>query len=114
MGIQKAIKAIKAGKACVFLHLKPYGFYSLLFFMKYFFGILAIIIGCFLVIKTEWFIENFGRSDWAEDKLGSGGSHLFYKLIGVVFIILSILGMTGALGEIIISVFGGIFGLKQQ
>ncbi len=81
--------------------------------MKYFFGILAIVVGCAMVIKTEWFLDNFGHSDWAEEKLGPGGSRLMYKLMGLAAIIFAILGMTGALGEIIISVFGSIFGFKQ-
>lgn len=81
--------------------------------MKYFFGILAIVVGCLMVIKTQWFLENFGSSDWAEEKLGGGGSRLMYKLLGLVCVILSILAMTGALGEIIVSVFGSIFGLPK-
>ncbi|OGH78719.1 MAG: hypothetical protein A2983_04435 [Candidatus Magasanikbacteria bacterium RIFCSPLOWO2_01_FULL_40_15] len=63
-----------------------------------------------MVIKTEWFLENFGHSDWAEEKLGGGGSRLMYKLIGLAGIILAILAVTGALGEITISIFGSLFG----
>lgn len=81
--------------------------------MKYIIGILVMVVGALLVIKTEWFIENFGRSEWAEQKLGGGGTHLFYKLLGVTGIILALLGMTGALGEIIISIFGSLFGLRN-
>lgn len=76
-------------------------------------GILIILAGVFLVIKTEWFIQNFGTSSWAEQHLGSsGGTRLMYKLIGIAIIILSMMGMTGMLGEVIISVFGRLFGLK--
>ncbi len=78
--------------------------------MKYIIGVLAIVVGIFLVVKTEWFLENFGTSDWAEAKLGGGGSRLMYKLMGLGAIILAILGVTGALGEIILSVFGSLFG----
>lgn len=80
--------------------------------MKYVLGLLVIALGAVMVIKTEWFIENFGQSSWAEDKLGSGGSRLMYKLIGIAAIILSLMAMTGMLGEVILSVFGGLFGLK--
>ena len=66
-----------------------------------------------MVIKTEWFIQNFGTSSWAEQHLGSsGGTRLMYKLIGIIIIILSMMGMTGMLGEVIINVFGRLFGLK--
>lgn len=82
--------------------------------MKYFFGIGAIIVGIFMVIKTEWFVRNFGSSSWAEEHLGSsGGTRLMYKFIGIIFIILSMMAMTGMLGDVILSVFGRLFGLKQ-
>lgn len=78
--------------------------------MKYFVALLTVLIGCTMVIKTEWWLENFGRSDWAEEKLGGGGTRLMYKLLGLLGIILAILGVTGALGEIITSVFSNLFG----
>lgn len=81
--------------------------------MKYIIGILVMVLGACLVIKTDWFVENFGHSDWAEQKLGGGGTRLLYKLIGLAAIILALLGMTGSLGEIIISIFGGIFGIRN-
>ena len=68
-----------------------------------------IVLGAFMVIRTEWFIENFGYSDWAEAKLGGGGTRIMYKVLGILFIVGSVLGMTGALGEIIIGVFGKLF-----
>ncbi len=77
--------------------------------MKYFLGVLVIVLGTLMVVKTQWFIENFGYSDWAESKLGGGGTRIMYKGLGILFIVGSILGMTGALGEIIVSVFGKLF-----
>ena len=82
--------------------------------MTYFIGILVIVVGIFLVIKTEWFVQNFGSSAWAEEHLGSsGGTRLMYKMIGIIFIILSLMGMTGMLGEVIINIFGSLFGLNK-
>jgi hypothetical protein len=79
--------------------------------MKYFIGILGIIVGAVLVIKTEWFVQNFGTIEWAEAHLGySGGTRLMYKLIGLAFILLSLMGMTGLLGAIILKLFGPLFG----
>ncbi len=77
--------------------------------MKYFIGILVIALGVFMVVRTQWFIENFGYSDWAESKFGGGGTRLMYKVLGILFIVGSILAMTGALGEIFLSVFGNLF-----
>ena len=78
--------------------------------MKYFIGILVIAFGSLMVIKTQWFISNFGHSNWAETKIGSGGTRIMYKVGGIVFIFLSLMGMTGMLGEVIISIFGRMFG----
>jgi len=62
--------------------------------------ILGIIItgaGVFMVLKTEWLINNFGRMAWFEEKLGTeGGTRLGYKLIGVLAIFLGIIVMTGS------------------
>ncbi len=81
--------------------------------MKYIIGILVIVVGCLLVIKAEWFVQNFGTSSWAEEHLGtSGGTRLMYKLIGIIGIVLAMMGMTGMLGEVIIGTFGRLFGLK--
>ena len=77
--------------------------------MKYIIAILAITVGIFLVIKTEWFIENFGRSAWAEEKLG-GGTRLLYKLIGIAVIILKLMVLTGGFERIFLNIFGGLFG----
>lgn len=59
-----------------------------------------MVIGAFLVIKTEWFLNNFGRIGWFEEKLGSeGGSRFGYKLIGILFLIVGIITMTGSSNE---------------
>ncbi len=82
--------------------------------MSYVVGILAIILGTIMVIKTEWFLSSFGTIQWAEEHLGtSGGSRIMYKLIGLAFIILSLMGMTGLLGKVILGIFGPLFGIKQ-
>ena len=62
-----------------------------------FLGLLITAAGTFLVMKTEWFLNNFGRLSWFEDKLGSsGGSRLGYKLIGIVIIFVGIIFLTGS------------------
>ena len=60
-------------------------------------GLVIIALGGFLVIQTEWFLNNFGRITWFEDKLGSeGGSRLGYKLIGIIFLFVGIIILTGS------------------
>jgi hypothetical protein len=59
----------------------------ILLYMRYFLGLIMVGIGVLLIIKTEWFVQNFGSNAWAEEHLGtSGGTRLMYKLIGIVFI----------------------------
>jgi hypothetical protein len=79
--------------------------------MRFFLGLLGVALGAVLIIKTEWFIRNFGKNGWAEEHLGtSGGTRLMYKLIGLVFIIISMLAMTGLLGGIVLGIFTPLFG----
>ena len=80
--------------------------------MKYFAALVAIVVGMFLIIKTEWFIENFGTNSWAEEHMGtSGGTRLFYKLVGLAMIVFAMLGVTGLLGNLIMATFGKLFGM---
>ncbi len=72
--------------------------------------LIGVALGAVLVIKTEWFLNTFGRVSWAEEHLGTeGGTRLFYKLLGLVFIIISLMGVAGLLGDFVISIFGGLF-----
>lgn len=62
-----------------------------------FLGLVIMAGGGFLIIKTEWLMNNFGRIAWFEEKLGSeGGSRLGYKLIGLVILFFGILVLTGS------------------
>ncbi|MBN2854366.1 hypothetical protein JXK06_02415 [Patescibacteria group bacterium] len=66
------------------------------------FGIILLAIGALLTIKTEWFLNNFGRITWFEGQFGSsGGSRLGYKLIGFVFLFLGIIFITGSGGSFV-------------
>lgn len=68
--------------------------------MFIFTGLLILGGGVFMIVKTEWFLNNFGRIAWFEDKLGTeGGSRLGYKLIGIIAIIIGMIVMTGSGNE---------------
>lgn len=77
-------------------------------------GILGTAIGLILIIKTEWFLENFGRIEWAEQKLGTeGGTRLFYKLFGLIFIFLAFVYMAGLWDEFLNGTLGRLFGVRK-
>jgi len=56
--------------------------------LRVFIGILITVAGFMVVWKSEKVLGFFGKSAWAEKHLQyEGGSHLFYKLIGVIVIL---------------------------
>jgi uncharacterized membrane protein YkgB len=68
--------------------------------MKFFFGIILIVVGFTMIWKTENWFSFFGRNAWAEKWFGTeGGSRLFYKLIGLLAIVIGMLLVTGLYNE---------------
>jgi len=65
-----------------------------------------IAAGIVIIMKTEWFLSFFGRIAWAETHLGGeGGTRIFYKLLGLGFIFISFMLMTGSLENIAEKIF---------
>lgn len=63
-----------------------------------------------LAWKANWLYENFGGVEWAEAKFGLyGGSRIFYKLMGILIIVVGLLAMTGLLGPVIMGTIGKLF-----
>lgn len=78
--------------------------------MRIFFGIISALAGIWLVVKTEWIVENIGTNAWAENKLAtSGGSRLFYKLIGLAIIFIGFLLITNLFQGFLEGTLGKIF-----
>ncbi len=70
------------------------------------FGVFLVIAGALLVIKSEWFLQNFGRIAWAEKNLGAeGGTRLFYKLLGLLFIVVGMILILGFFKPLILWIF---------
>ena len=63
--------------------------------MRFFYGII-LVATAIAIIKYAYQIGRFtGSLDWAERILGTGGTYLAIKLIGVIIIIVSIMYMAG-------------------
>ncbi|MFA5129141.1 MAG: hypothetical protein WC445_04275 [Patescibacteria group bacterium] len=76
-------------------------------------GVIGTVIGSIMVIKSEWLLSFFGRINWAEIHLGAeGGTRLFYKLIGILAIIISLMIMTGMIEGLLFAIFGPLFGQR--
>jgi len=74
------------------------------------FGVILFVIGPLLIVKSEWFLENFGRIGWAEEHLGTeGGTRLFYKLLGILFIFFGLTMIFGLFGGIVNFIFSPLF-----
>ena len=72
-------------------------------------GIIMIAVGVAFIIKTEYFLDNFGRMEWFETKMGlSGGSRLGYKLLGFILCFLGLMTAVGLIGGFINWVFSPI------
>lgn len=78
--------------------------------MKYFFGILGMVVGFIFIWKSSWFLNNFGRVDFAEKYLATfGGTRMFYKLLGIIAILICLIWVTGTLDNILLTVLGPMF-----
>ena len=78
------------------------------------FGAVLFVCGVLLIIKAEWFLENFGRIEWAEKHLGTeGGTRLFYKLLGLLFMFFGLTMVFNLFGGIVMWIFSPLLP-KQQ
>ncbi|MFW0862669.1 MAG: hypothetical protein ACKKL6_03730 [Candidatus Komeilibacteria bacterium] len=69
--------------------------------MRFIIGLILIGVGFTMVWKTEGWFSFFGRIAFAEKYLGTeGGSRLFYKLIGILGILIGMLLVTGLYDDV--------------
>ena len=73
-------------------------------------GLIIVVIGAIITIKSEAVYTAFGSIPSAEKFLGTeGGSRLAYKLIGILAVIIGFLIMTNMMGAILTAIFGRMF-----
>lgn len=74
--------------------------------MTLFISMIGVVVGFLFVWKSEWILEQFGRVDWAEQKLASsGGTRMFWKLFGLGIILASLFYLSGILQGIVSFIF---------
>ena len=64
-------------------------------------GLIVMVVGFLIVWKTEVVFSWFGVSEFAEKKLGTGGSRFFYKLIGVLVVFMGVFIATNIISSIL-------------
>ena len=78
--------------------------------IKIIIGLIIVVFGTVMVFKSEWFFQNFGSVAWAEENLGtSGGSRLFYKLLGLALIFVGMLVATNLMTGFLMATLGKLF-----
>lgn len=65
--------------------------------MKFFIFLVMTIIGLLIMKYAEPIVRTFGKSAWAEQHLGGGGSYTLWKLSGLAIIILGALYLLGVI-----------------
>ncbi len=69
-------------------------------------GAMMSAVGFYMVLKTESVLAFFGTSDWAEIKMGPGGSRMFYKLVGTGLCLLGIIVATNLMNSLLRATLG--------
>ena len=64
-------------------------------FIKILVLILAIISAIIIIQKREWIARQFGKAEWAERFLGTGGTYTMWILIALFIIILALVWLVG-------------------
>ncbi|KKP88023.1 MAG: hypothetical protein UR93_C0024G0002 [Berkelbacteria bacterium GW2011_GWA2_35_9] len=57
--------------------------------------IIALGLGLVIIIYTKQIVDMAGNSQWAESKLGAGGTYTFWKLFGLLVILMGFLYAIG-------------------
>ncbi|MEK7447334.1 MAG: hypothetical protein AAB632_00835 [Patescibacteria group bacterium] len=66
-------------------------------FLRLVIGIPVMCIGILLLVKSYKIVQKIGYNDWAEQHMGDGGTYTLVKIIGMLLIFLSMLGILGVI-----------------
>ncbi len=74
-------------------------------------GLLIVLVGAIIVIKTSKFQDIFGSIAWADRNLGS--SNFAYKLIGLLICFIGFMVATNLWNAFLMATIGSLFGLNR-
>mgnify|MGYP001618123128 FL=1 len=66
-------------------------------FLRLVIGIPVMCIGILLLVKSYKIVQKIGYNDWAEQHMGDGVTYTLVKIIGMLLIFLSMLGILGVI-----------------
>ena len=78
------------------------------FLLRIFVGLIVMVVGVLIVWKPTAIYEFTGPIEFAEEKLGTGGTYSFLKIIGVIITFIGIAIVTNIISDILAD-FAGIF-----
>ena len=71
-------------------------------------GIIVLLMGVGVIWKTRAIVGFFGHIEWAERKLGGGGTYLIYKTVGIILCIWGMLYATNLWDAFLQATLGSI------
>jgi hypothetical protein len=63
-------------------------------FTRILIGLILVVVGATMVIKTNKFQDFFGEMAWSYKYLGAGGTRLMYKFIGLLMCFIGFMVIT--------------------
>jgi hypothetical protein len=79
--------------------------------MEIIIGIVLMVVGALIIVKSNAMLKIFGRIPFFEKHLGAeGGSRLGYQVIGFLTVVVGLLVMTGSFEGLILAIFSPITG----
>lgn len=77
--------------------------------LRFFVGMIIAALGTLMIVKTEPIYNFVGRIPTAEKYLGSGGSRLFIKLLGILVIFGGLMWGLNLWGGFVQATLGSLF-----